>query len=237
MASASRMTACSASSPFKRSVLPTALVGSTRPTALYCSRTATAASARPSPGRVWRSTNVCKNLARTRGVDLAWHLPDDFRSRPPAERARILSWVRANILSGGTAYSLYHSEVSKHRFSLRFDDGVIPQVRSRSRKGCLQLTAPAALQAEMSALVRFKSSTLTEIGYHRSGAWGDETAAQRGEHLALLFGAMAASPSGEVRGLKDAAVGRWLPTVAAGQATPSAAKPSSRRESGFTSPR
>ena len=140
-------------------------------------------------------------VERSESRRLAWHLPDDFRSRPAAERARILSWVRTNILSGGTAYSRYHSEVSKHRFSLRFDDGVVPQARSRSRKGCLQLTAPAALQAEMGALVRFKSSTLTEIGYNRSGVWGDETAAQRGEHLALLFGAMAAAPSGEVRGL------------------------------------
>lgn len=33
--------------------------------------------------------------------------------------------IRTNILSGGTAYSLYHSEVSKHRFSLRFDDEVL----------------------------------------------------------------------------------------------------------------
>ena len=132
---------------------------------------------------------------------LAWHLPDDFRQRPPRERAEILAWVRTNVLSGGTAYSQYHSQVSKHRFSLRFDDEVLPQRQGRGRKGCLQLVAPPELQREMTALVRFKSSTLTEMGFQRSGVWGEETAAQRGEHLSLLFGALAASATGEVRGL------------------------------------
>ena len=132
---------------------------------------------------------------------LAWHLPDDFKRRPPRERAEILSWVRTNILSGGTAYSQYHSEVSKHRFSLRFDDEVLPQRKKRGRKGCVELVAPPELQREMTALIRFKSSTLTEIGYQRSGVWGEETAAQREEHLSLLFGALAAPEKGEVRGL------------------------------------
>lgn len=132
---------------------------------------------------------------------LAWHLPDDFKRRPPRERAEILQWVRTNVLSGGTAYSQYHSEVSKHRFSLRFGDAVLPHRRGRGRKGCLELVAPPELQREMAALIRFKSSTLTAIGYQRSGVWGDETAAQRGEHLSLLFGALAAPQNGEVRGL------------------------------------
>lgn len=132
---------------------------------------------------------------------LAWHLPDDFTRRPPRERAEILQWVRTNVLSGGTAYSQYHSEASKHRFSLGFAGDILPQRGGRRRKGCLELVAPPELQREMSALVRFKSSTLTEIGYQRSGVWGVETAAQRGEHLSLLFGALAAPQEGQVRGL------------------------------------
>lgn len=131
---------------------------------------------------------------------LAWHLPDDFRRRPLREREEILNWVRTNVLSGGTAYSRYHAEVSKHRFSLRFDDGVVPQRPGRGRNGSLDLVAPPRLQEEMRALIRFKSATLTEIGYQRSGVWGEETATQRGEHLALMFGALAAPPTAEVRG-------------------------------------
>ncbi len=130
---------------------------------------------------------------------LAWHLPDDFRHRPVAEQDEILDWVRTRVLSGGTAYSRYHSEVSKHRFALQFDETILPGKAGR-RAGRSDLRAPASLQEEMRALVTFKSATLTDIGYQRSGVWGPETTAQRGEHLALLFGALAASPQGEVRG-------------------------------------
>lgn len=143
---------------------------------------------------------VPSNIEPSEARRLAWHLPDDFTRRTARERAEILAWVRTNVLSGGTAYSQYHSEVSKHRFALRFDAEVLPQRRGRGMKGCVELVAPPELQREMTALIRFKSSTLTEIGYQRSGVWGNETAAQRGEHLALLFGALAASPSGEVKG-------------------------------------
>jgi len=121
---------------------------------------------------------------------LAWHLPDDFDERSATEQEEILAWVHSTILSGGTAYHRYHSTVSKHRFALRFDGG-----------GPLELAAPEHLRAEMDALLRFKSATLTDIGYQRSGVWGPETASQRGEHLALLFGALAAMPDDEVSGL------------------------------------
>ncbi len=131
---------------------------------------------------------------------LAWHLPDDFRTRSVRDRNEILAWVRTNVLTGGTAYSRYHAEVSKHRFSLRFEDDVIPQRRGRGRKGCVELVAPPQLQEEMAALIRFKSATLTDIGYQRSGVWGEETAAQRGEHLALLFGSLAAPSTGPAKG-------------------------------------
>lgn len=131
---------------------------------------------------------------------LAWHLPDNFGRRSATEQAEILDWVRTRILSGGTAYTRCHAEVSKHRFALQFDETVLASKEGR-RAGRPELRAPARLQDEMRRLVAFKSATLTDIGYQRSGVWGAETAAQRGEHLALLFGAMAAAPEGEVRGL------------------------------------
>jgi len=121
---------------------------------------------------------------------LAWHLPDDFDERSVEEKEEILAWVRSTILSGGTAYHRYHSAVSKHRFAIRFGEN-----------GPEDLAAPGRLKEEMAALLRFKSATLTDIGYQRSGVWGAETAAQREEHLALLFGALAALPGDEVSGL------------------------------------
>ncbi|MNK43154.1 hypothetical protein D3C87_618520 [compost metagenome] len=80
-------------------------------------------------------------------------------------------------------------------------DGPIPS----DGGGPGELAAPALLREEMGALLRFKSATLTDIGYQHSGVWEPETASQREEHLVLLFGALAASPDDEVAGLGMAA--------------------------------
>ena len=130
------------------------------------------------------------SIPRAETRRLAWHLPDDFRSRSLDQQAEILQWVRTHILAGGTAYRRYHAEVSRHRFGLRFDGN-----------GPAWLQAPSRLREEMAALIRFKSATLTDLGFERSGVWGEATAAQRGEHLALMMGALAAPPDSEVKGL------------------------------------
>lgn len=133
---------------------------------------------------------------------LAWHLPDDFNARPKAEQDRIIDWVRSSILSGGTAYHRYHAEMSKHRFALRFVglvDGVTNLPLTCRRAGG-SLTAPPQLSAEMAALVRFKTRTLTEPGFRRSGVWGPDTTEQKIEHLGLMFGALFASPDSAARG-------------------------------------
>lgn len=53
---------------------------------------------------------------------------------------------------------------------------------------------------EMADFIRFKTSTLTEIGYRRNGVRNEETASQKIEHLGLMFSALAASPDGIVKG-------------------------------------
>ena len=60
--------------------------------------------------------------------------------------------------------------------------------------------APPRLAMEMADLIRFKTSTLTAIGFQRNEVWGEETASQKIEHLGLMFGALAASPPGIVKG-------------------------------------
>ncbi|MEO6013263.1 MAG: hypothetical protein ABIQ30_06730 [Devosia sp.] len=52
----------------------------------------------------------------------------------------------------------------------------------------------------MAGLLRFKTSTLAAFGYQRNGAWGDETAAQKIEHLGLMFGVLTAGTRSGVRG-------------------------------------
>jgi hypothetical protein len=60
------------------------------------------------------------------------------------------------------------------------------------------------LAMEMADLIRFKTSTLTAIGFQRNGVWGKETAYQKIEHLGFMFGALAASPQGVVERLRRA---------------------------------
>lgn len=144
---------------------------------------------------------------------LAWHLPDDFCSRSPVERAAIVDWVRSNIVAGSTDYRRYQAAAIKHPYAIRF-----PALTGRKRQrpaiaeegseghhldpelAGVAKDAPAALAAEMASLVAFKTATLTDLGYQRSGVWGEETASQRIEHLGLLFGSLTASPAGPVAG-------------------------------------
>lgn len=56
------------------------------------------------------------------------------------------------------------------------------------------------LVSELNELIRFKTATLTDIGFQRIGVWNEETTAQKIEHFGLMFGALAASPSGELQG-------------------------------------
>lgn len=133
---------------------------------------------------------------------LAWHLPHDFNRRPPAEREEILAWVRTVVISGSTDYRRYQAAASKTPFGLRFP-GLLGAGRSRtdpSSHARRSRLAPPGLHQEMERLVEFKTATLTAIGYQRSGVWGDETAAQKVEHLSLLFGALSAGGTGPVRG-------------------------------------
>lgn len=141
---------------------------------------------------------------------LAWHLPDDFNSRPARERREIVEWVRTHIITGSTEYRRFQAEAMKHRYAIRFPDIT---GRKRSPKPAPEAIAdedPEALSAaydapprlndEMQRLVSFKTATLTEIGYQRNGVWGEETSSQKIEHLGLMFGALAAAPKGVIAG-------------------------------------
>ena len=131
---------------------------------------------------------------------LAWHLPEDFNRRPRAERERILDWGRTNIVTGATEYRRYHASAIKQRFGLRFSGTVAaarrsvdvepedidpleaPDVDPHWRYGAVP--APARLDQEMSELLRFKTSTLTDIGFQRRGVWEARRPPRRSSTLA-----------------------------------------------------
>ncbi len=151
---------------------------------------------------------------------IALHLPDDFSSLSFTRREEILDWVRRVIISGSTDYRRYQAAASKQRYAIRFP-GVTYGGGSLSPRPLTKdvgtnhnaaedledpdllsgvVDAPPRLAMEMADLIRFKTSTLTAIGFQRNGVWGEETASQKIEHLGLMFGALAASPSGIVKG-------------------------------------
>ena len=150
---------------------------------------------------------------------LAWHLPDDFSSLPFAKREEIIEWVRRVIISGSTDYRRYQAAATKQRYAIRFP-GITyggGALSPRSQFNSVDTShnaeafedpdllsgvvdAPPRLAMEMADLIRFKTSTLTAIGFQRNGVWGEETASQKVEHLGLMFGALAASPAGIVKG-------------------------------------
>lgn len=132
---------------------------------------------------------------------MAWHLPGDFNFRSREEQAEILSWVRTNIIQGTTDYRLFQAEAARHPYAIRFSYFQrTKRSRSELKSGCA-VDAPPRFDDEVNDLVRFKTSTLTTLGFQRNGVWNTETASQRVEHLALLFGALAAPANSKVQGL------------------------------------
>lgn len=147
---------------------------------------------------------------------LAWHLPDDFGSLPFSRREEIIDWVQRVIISGSTDYRRYQAAASKQRYAVRFPGVTYGRGSLSPRSFALTagadeafedpdlvsgvVDAPPRLAMEMADLIRFKTSTLTAIGFQRNGVWGEETASQKIEHLGLMFGALAASPAGIVKG-------------------------------------
>lgn len=171
----------------------------------------------PHQARSVYGLNVGKNIGAAERRRLAWHLPDDFNKLPFSKRQEILDWVRRVIISGSTDYRRFQASATRQRYAIRFPaisygntlsgaeslnwDDDIGQVEIEDPDLLAGVVdAPPRLAMEMANLVRFKTATLTTMGFQRNGVWGEETAAQKIEHLGLMFGALAASPKGEIKG-------------------------------------
>lgn len=164
----------------------------------------------PNPARA-ASGLLVKGLPRAEQRRLAWHLPDDFNSRPLREQKEILDWVQNVVISGATEYRRFQAQAMKLRYAIRFPSLTGKQMSASIASDELcnlddqadhigVVDAPPRLVSELTELVRFKTATLTDIGFQRIGVWNEETTAQKIEHFGLMFGALAASPSGAVHG-------------------------------------
>lgn len=166
------------------------------------------------------SGHVLDDIGPAERRRLAWHLPDDFNTRPRQEQEETLEWVQRVIIRGSTDYRRFQAAAMKQRYAIRFpgitygqSDAADDHHRNKReeqdedstsfadpdlRSGVID--APPVLAMEMVELIRFKTATLTAFGLQRNGVWGEETASQKVEHLGLMFGALAAHPRGPVRG-------------------------------------
>lgn len=166
------------------------------------------------------SGHVLDDIGPAERRRLAWHLPDDFNTRPRHEQEEILEWVQRVIIRGSTDYRRFQAAAMKQRYAIRFpgitygksdaaDDHHRNKYAEQDEDGASftdpdlrsgVIDAPPILAMEMAELIRFKTATLTAFGLQRNGVWGEETASQKVEHLGLMFGALAAHPRGPVRG-------------------------------------
>jgi hypothetical protein len=116
--------------------------------------------------------------------------------------------VRRVIISGSTDYRRYQAAATKQRYAIRFPaitygGGTLsprPQMNPDSTSHIPEaFEDPDLLSGVVDAPPRL-AMEMTAIGFQRNGVWGDATASQKVEHLGLMFGALAASPAGVVKG-------------------------------------
>lgn len=172
----------------------------------------------PHRSRAASGHNLGSDIGPAERRRLAW--PDDFSTLPFSKRVEGLEWVRRVIIAGSTDYRRYQAAATRQRYAIRFpglsyggsgatqglaqrfndtvDDDEEPIEDPDLLSGVID--APPRLAMEMADLIRFKTSTLTVLGFQRNGVWGEETASQKIEHLGLMFGALAASPNAVVQG-------------------------------------
>jgi hypothetical protein len=155
-----------------------------------------------------RTGHVLEDFSPVERRRLAWHLPDDFNQRSAADQDEILGWVHRVIISGSTDYRAFQAAAIKNRYAVRFRafQGKPGRKRPTTTEDVDQevvsavVDAPVELEREMAGLLKFKTATLTALGFQRSGVWGEETASQKVEHLGLRFGALSSPADGPVRG-------------------------------------
>jgi hypothetical protein len=173
----------------------------------------------PHQSRAGTGHDIDEDISPAERRRLAWHLPDNFNKLPKPKRQEILEWVRRVVITGATDYRRFQAAAIKQRYAIRFPAmayggraSSVPIGRGASNQGnpigdlddpdllSGVIDAPPRLALEMANLISFKTSTLTAIGFQRNSVWGEETASQKLEHLGLMFGALAASPEGQVAG-------------------------------------
>lgn len=145
---------------------------------------------------------------------LAWHIPDDYHARSPAEQEKILDWAHQIIFGDVSGFRRFVSAAVKNPYSLRFSTHASLEIlrnksplnspaKRRPNKVLPYGTshAPVRLDHELVELVKFYTQDFTPIGTYRRSIWNKRTAAFKTELLSRFFGALVAAADGPVKGL------------------------------------
>ncbi|HWY60545.1 MAG TPA: hypothetical protein VNW15_01460 [Rhizomicrobium sp.] len=147
------------------------------------------------------------------------HIPRDFEHRDAHEQQEILLWIEKNVLGGSTEYGRYIRRATFLPYRINFPK--LSGNPTRKRQKVLNwineekdqrkldqdvlnsniVTAPARLSAEMSSLIKFKTTKLLPPGWRRTFRWAPGTAELKISKYGLMFGALVASKNATAAGL------------------------------------
>lgn len=140
--------------------------------------------------------NIPLQLSRHVRGQMLRHLPEDYDTRPEAERKEIAQWVLNNILRPPSDYREYMQGPGRERYGLWFP-GFGRQARERSNK---RRASPQLIQ-EMRDLVDHMTAPWLDPDALRREQWAAPTAATNVDTLSRFLGALSSGTRTRVPGL------------------------------------
>ncbi|MGB4775071.1 MAG: hypothetical protein WBP45_07865, partial [Daejeonella sp.] len=143
---------------------------------------------------------------------LSWYLPNDFYQRSECQKEEVISWIQRTIFSSDDEYAKNIASNQNQRYAINFPR-IIGALNGQLNKEYIwardyepdpsmegNILSPEVLETELEDFIRFKTSTLTVLGYQRLESWGQKTAITAVRNLGAFFGALVATPDSPIKG-------------------------------------
>jgi hypothetical protein len=149
----------------------------------------------------WASRKHHERFSGAQTRVLRWHLPDDFVEQSFKKQQEILQWVRENVLTEGSRYSRYMSEIYGSTFALRFSLSENLKSATPTDRRARRISAPLRLDRELKQLVKFKTEPFSNFRKLRGARWNEGTVELKLRQYGLMFGAIHAPSDSKSGGL------------------------------------